>query len=77
MKIYVELLNEGTSCWRPVEADALGDGRFRIVSPQNDDEEWQFHSGDIVECRQHQFQDGAGLVAYRKNSGFAMLGNAI
>ena len=68
MTIYVELLDEGTICWRPVEANELGDGRFQIIQSQPPDEKWNFHSGDIVECRQHQFQSGAGLVAYRKAS---------
>jgi hypothetical protein len=67
MKIYVELLNEGTDCWRPVEANDLGRGRFQIVQAAPEGEEWAFLSGDIVECRQQEFRNGAGLVAYKKS----------
>lgn len=47
MKIYVELLNEGTPCWRPVDARDLGRGRFQIVEAAPEGEEWAFLSGDI------------------------------
>ncbi len=67
MKIYVELLNEGTACWRPVDARDLGRGRFQIVEAAPEGEEWAFLSGEIVECRQQEFQNGAGLVAYKKS----------
>jgi hypothetical protein len=29
--IYVEVLEEGTTCWRPVEAADLGSGLYRIT----------------------------------------------
>jgi hypothetical protein len=29
--IFVELVNEGTECWRPVEAEQLSDSIFRII----------------------------------------------
>jgi hypothetical protein len=29
--IYVELLEEGTPCWRPVDAEYLGNELYRIV----------------------------------------------
>jgi hypothetical protein len=67
MKIHVELLNEGTACWRPVDARDLGRGRFQIVEAAPEGEEWAFLSGEIVECRQQEFQNGAGLVAYKKS----------
>ena len=66
MTIYVELLDEGTSCWRPVEASNLANGRFQITGLQPDAENWQFKSGDIVECELKHFQNGFGLVAYKK-----------
>jgi len=65
MTIYIELMNEGTDCWRPVEAKDLGDGHFLIVSSQPEDEDWQFKPGDIIECRKKQLQDGLCLVAYK------------
>ena len=65
MTIYIELMNEGTNCWRPVEARDLGDGRFQIISSQPENEEWQFRSGEIVECMRKEFQDDSCLVAYK------------
>ena len=64
MTIYVELLNEGTDCWRPVEANDLGRGRFQIISSQPENENWQFKRGDVIECRKKQLQHGLCLVAY-------------
>ena len=65
MTVYLELLNEGTDCWRPVEAKDLGEGRFQIISSQPEDEDWQFRPGDVIECRKKQLQDGLCLVAYK------------
>jgi hypothetical protein len=65
MTIYIELMNEGTNCWRPVEAKDLGDGRFQILGSQPEGEEWQFRPGEIVECRKKQFQDGLCIVAHK------------
>ncbi len=50
--IHVQLLDEGTEVWRPVEAIALENGTFRIVSenPHPDDERWQFTNGQVVCC---------------------------
>ena len=66
MTIYVELLDEGTACWRPVEACELELGRFKIETFEPEDENWMFKPGDIVECEPQHFQNGSGLVARRK-----------
>ena len=65
MTVYVELLNEGTDCWRPVEANDLGRGLFQIISSQPENEDWQFKPGDVIECRKKQLQDVFCLVAYK------------
>ena len=46
--IYMPLLNEGTSVWRPVSALLLGEGRFRVTGAPPDDEEWAFSPGVTV-----------------------------
>jgi hypothetical protein len=43
---YVELLNEGTQCWRPVAIEKVNDNYFKIVSIKPDDEEWSVSPGD-------------------------------
>ncbi|OZC01679.1 hypothetical protein [Rubricoccus marinus] len=58
--IYLPLLNEGTDCWRPVEATKVGPDHFRIVSERPEDEEWPYRSGEVVRCRWRQFQDDEG-----------------
>jgi hypothetical protein len=66
MTIYVALQEEGVPCWRPVEAQELPDGSFLILDHRPEDERWEFDFGDIVQCKQRQFQTGSGLVAYQK-----------
>jgi hypothetical protein len=63
-KIFVQLLNEGTDCWRPADAKEHGDGVFEILGIMPAGEEWQFVPGTRVRCRQQQFADGPkALVA--------------
>jgi hypothetical protein len=62
--IYIPLLNEGTDCWRPIEAEQVGTDTYRIVASKSEDEEWPFASGEVVRCERHRFVDGSeGLVA--------------
>jgi hypothetical protein len=64
--IFVYLLNEGSSAWRPVEAERLGADLFRIVSKNVDpeSEEWEFPEGAVVRCVRRNFSGGeVGLVA--------------
>ncbi len=64
--IYVPLLNEGTPVWRPVAAERLRDGTFRILTEMPDDEEWAFKPGETVAVRMHTFSGGKiGLAAER------------
>jgi hypothetical protein len=65
--IYIELLEEGTPCWRPVQSEHLGGDVYRIAGERPDGEVWPFGQGDIVKCRMRTFQDGSSqLVAYEK-----------
>ena len=47
VNIYVRLLDEGTSVYRPVLAQNLGKGLFQIISKNSDDEVWEFETGSI------------------------------
>ncbi|MBA4147934.1 MAG: hypothetical protein H0X66_07435 [Verrucomicrobia bacterium] len=63
--IYIELVDEGTQVWRPVEAEQVREGVFRIIGRQPEDEHWQFASGSFVRCRERTFSGGEhGFVAY-------------
>ena len=57
--IYIPLLNEGTDCWRPVEAEQIGTNSYRILQIKPDDEEWPIGAGDIVTCKLRRFSDGS------------------
>ncbi|MGO9935577.1 MAG: hypothetical protein ACLPV8_27730 [Steroidobacteraceae bacterium] len=52
------LLNEGTDCWRPVNAKERSEGVFEILGIMPAGEEWQFAPGTRVRCRPKLFADG-------------------
>ena len=66
--IYVYLLDEGTDVWRPVQAEHLGDDRYRItsVNAARDDEQWQFKTGDVVRCSSRTLSGGPALIAHER-----------
>jgi hypothetical protein len=65
--VYIPLLDEGTAVWRPVAAEPVGPGLFRIVGPVAEDESWQFSPGELVRCRERVFSDGTtGLEAVER-----------
>jgi len=69
--IYVALLGEGTTVWRPVEAEVLDENRYRIISENKDpeDEQWELQEGNIVHCERRILIDSASeasLVAVSK-----------
>lgn len=65
--IFIPLLDEGTSVWRPTKAKALGNGHYRIVGIIPSGEKWAFEPGATVRCETKKFGDGAeGLVPIEK-----------
>lgn len=58
--IYVQLLDEGLPCWRPVRALKLPDGAYQIDPALTvpADERWEFAPGDIVTCGDRDFGNG-------------------
>jgi len=69
--IYVALLDEGTACWRPVQAEVLENGSYRIVSDNADpeDEHWEFPPGSVVRCTERRLSGGLCLVATSRLDG--------
>ena len=63
MQAYVALLEEGTSCWRPISVEVVEQDRYRITSQEPDGENWEFKSGSIVRLVEKEFSDGNGLLA--------------
>ena len=65
--VYVELLDEGTICWRSVMATWVAWNHFRLSGPVPKTEVWAFQPGEVVACRPKLFQDRrVGLVAYKR-----------
>jgi len=56
--LFMPLLNEGTDVWRPVAAERLNDGSYRIVGPCPNDEEWAFAPGSVVSSQLRAFANG-------------------
>jgi hypothetical protein len=71
VEIFVELLDEGTACWRPVLAVPLGGTVFRIAADQAipADEKWAFGPGEAVTCEQRVFQSGVRRMVATKSMG--------
>ena len=62
--IYMPLLNEGTTVFRPIEANKLAGDIFLVLGPVPEDEEWEFQPGTKVQCVMTKFSGGGtGLVA--------------
>ena len=68
--IFVCLLDEGTDVWRPVDAENVGPGAYRIITNNEaaDDEHWQFSTGEVVHCEPRHLSGGECLVAVRRAS---------
>lgn len=66
--IYVYLLDEGTDCWRPVNALHQSEDIYLIVEENKTDgaEIWQFSKGDLVRCELRKLSGGEHLVAVEK-----------
>jgi hypothetical protein len=48
--IYVELLDEGATVYRPFEATRDEDGAFRVPDRASEGESWRFDPGSRVVC---------------------------
>jgi len=62
--IYMELLDEGTDVWRPVQVEPLADGTFCVLGPVPQEEKWTFSPGTIVKCKNLKLSGGVHLTAY-------------
>ena len=65
-KIYIQLLDEGTTTFRPTQGFPLGGNIFRVLptpdyNPEN--ETWEFIPGSLVRCVRKQSDNGAILLA--------------
>jgi hypothetical protein len=56
--IYMPLLNDGTDVWAPVLAEQIGEGRYRVLGPMPEDQEWRFGPGELVKVEKRTFSGG-------------------
>jgi hypothetical protein len=66
--IFVELLDEGVKCWRPVSAEHLFGDFYHIVDTVPEGESWLFQPGETVRCKQVWLDNGYCLTAYESVS---------
>lgn len=69
MIIYIRLLGEGTTVYRPVPAIELSENIFQLKGEEifdPDDEEWEFLPGTKVRVRQKEFDGENILVAFEE-----------
>jgi hypothetical protein len=59
--IYIALLNEGTSVWRPAIAQSVGDAAYRLIGPVPQGEAWEWLPGEVVHVERRE--TGQGLTA--------------
>jgi hypothetical protein len=62
-QVYVALLDEGTSVWRPVAAEPIEPGLFRLIGPMPDNERWMFSPGAEVRCEDRMLSGRLSLIA--------------
>jgi hypothetical protein len=51
--VYIQLLDEGVTCYRPTKGVRIRDMVFKILAVENydpEDEKWEFLPGSIVRC---------------------------
>jgi hypothetical protein len=65
-KVYIPLLNEGTTVSRPTMAEVLGDNIYRVLATPDYDPEletWEYPPGSIVRCRKGAWKEHEILIA--------------
>src|ERR1700722_11177208 len=66
VEIYVNLLEEGTVCSRPTQAEVLEHGLFRLLPTQNyysNDENWELTPGSIARGQEVRRDGKSTLLA--------------
>lgn len=58
--VYIQLLEEGSVCYRPTQGEEIGEGLYRVLPTENYDPElevWEFPPGSIVRCEMRTLHD--------------------
>jgi hypothetical protein len=66
IEVYVRLLGEGTTVYRPTRAVQVSSGAVKLLAPKNfdpSDEQWEFAPGSVVRVERRVLSGGEALVA--------------
>jgi hypothetical protein len=66
IRVYVQLLHEGTVVFRPTQAVPVGPGLLRLLETPGydpEDEDWEFKPGATVRVERRMLSGGDALVA--------------
>ncbi len=64
--VYVRLLSEGTEVSRPIQAQKLREGLYKLTETSNyhtEDEQWEFPPGSLMRCEQREQHGEKFLLA--------------
>ena len=64
--IYINLVDAGIACLRPVSALHLGRDFYQISEVVPPGEAWEFATGQVVRCRKQKLSTGRALVAFEE-----------
>ncbi len=69
--VYVRLLDEGVEVWRPVPAERVSEGAYRLSdAPPPEDEAWTFQPGEVVVAERRAGRMDQPLIALARASDF-------
>lgn len=66
--VYVQLLGEGTICYRPTTAIEISSGIYQIEATDDyddDDETWEFTPNTLVKCEYLTLAQGVVFAAVK------------
>jgi hypothetical protein len=64
--IHVNMIGQGISILRPVQAEHLARDIYRIIEPVPEGERWKYETGQAVRCRKQKLSSGKALVAFEE-----------
>jgi hypothetical protein len=64
--IHVNVIGQGISLLRPVQAEHIARDIYRIIEPMPAGERWKYETGQAVRCRKQKLSSGKALVAYEE-----------
>jgi hypothetical protein len=64
--IHVNIIGQGISLLRPVQAEHIARDIYRIIEIPPEGERWKYETGQAVRCHKQKLSSGKALVAYEE-----------